>query len=132
LTATSKEYAAATWRLIRHNHSRILVTGPAAAVDVAVATLVALEPPVCAWRPGEPLPPPTQRGTLVLRDVERSTFNEQRLLSTWLLQLPSEGPRVVSTTTGSLWGLVTQGQFSAALYYRLNTLLLDVGESIPS
>jgi hypothetical protein len=130
LTVTNRGHATAPFRLVLHNRPHTLLTGPAAAVDLTLAALMPLlEPPVCGWTPGEPLPPPAHIGTLVCRDVDRSTPDEQMALAIWLSQAALDRPQVISTTTVALWRLVTEGLFLDTLYYCLNSVLIDVGES---
>ena len=71
------------------------------------------------------LPAEPVRG-LVVRDVERLKRADQDQLLTWL---NGNGyyTRVVSTSGTSFFPMVERGEFSDALYYRINvvTLLLD-------
>jgi phosphoserine phosphatase len=88
-----------------------------------------LPAPVERWkaaaRPAAPLP---QRvGTIVIRHVDAMTMEDQRDLMAWL---ESAGARtqVVSTTAVPLLARVRQGEFLDDLYYRLNTVFVDLTE----
>ncbi len=83
--------------------------------------------PVTRWEPGEPLmlPPAAHTGTLILHEVGSLTDTDQVRLLDWLDQ--AEGrTRVVSTTPTSLYTQVEAGLFIEKLYYRLNTVSLNV------
>ena len=60
-------------------------------------------------------------GTVILRNVESLDQDGQRELSSWLETSPVG---VVTTCTDHLYSRVTEGSFSAGLYYRLNTFTL--------
>jgi Sigma-54 interaction domain len=65
--------------------------------------------------------------TAVVRDVDTLTSDEQRRLLDWLGSTPYR-PQVVSTTSAPLLPLVEAGLFNDSLYYRLNTMYVDVCE----
>ena len=82
---------------------------------------------VSRWEPGEQLvlPSAADTGTLILHEVGALTHDDQVRLLAWLDQ--SEGrTRVVSTATASLFARVEAGLFFERLYYRLNTVSLNV------
>jgi len=63
--------------------------------------------------------------TLVLHDVGGLVGDEQTRILRWLDE--SHGRiRIVSTNTQPLWPRVTSGAFDETLYYRLNTVHVDV------
>jgi len=69
--------------------------------------------------------------TLVIRHVDRLSPSQQQQLSC-RLERPSEAPqRVLATTAVPLFELVTAGLFLEVLYYRLNTVLVDLRPHIP-
>ena len=94
---------------------------------VAKLLLEDLAKPVVTWRPGEPLLlPNTERtGTLILREVGALPLSDQHRLIGWLERAAGQ-TQVVSTTTTPLLPLVLTGAFLARLYYRLNTVCVDV------
>jgi DNA-binding NtrC family response regulator len=63
---------------------------------------------------------------MVLEDLTRLTNDEQVRILGWLDQVVGQ-VRVVSTTTVPIWPRVADGQFNEVLYYRLNTVYVDVG-----
>jgi len=67
---------------------------------------------------------------MILHDVGALTLEEQRRLLDWLLETTGR-TRVVSTTSGPLLPLVEVGLFLDTLYYRLNTVYLDVAAYDP-
>ncbi len=84
-----------------------------------------VDPPVCCWTLDTLLPSPQGVKTLVIRDVDTLSAEQQRDLLSWLEQATVVSTRVVSTTTVPLFQRVTAGRFLDVLYYRLNTVLLD-------
>ena len=64
-------------------------------------------------------------GTLLLRNLHALTPAEQgqlfEALNDWL-----SGAQVISTSATGLMPLVRDGRFLESLYYRLNTILIDV------
>jgi hypothetical protein len=83
--------------------------------------------PVATWRTGEPLvlPPVARARTLILQDVGALTRADQHRLLDWLDRAAGR-TQVVSTTPASLWPRVQAGAFIDRLYYRLNTVCMDV------
>jgi hypothetical protein len=83
--------------------------------------------PVATWRPGEPLllPPVGRTKTMILHNVGALTPADQRRLLEWSERAAGR-TQVVSTTPTPLMPRVTAGAFIDALYYRLNTVCVDV------
>jgi hypothetical protein len=99
-------------------------TGPADAVELSLAALRPyLAPSVCWWTLDAPLPSSQGVKTLVIRNVDRLTAEQQRALLSWLEQTAAP-THVVSTATVPLFPRVTAGLFLDVLYYRLNTVML--------
>jgi hypothetical protein len=63
-------------------------------------------------------------GTVVLCDLDELMSADQLALNAWLSE--SNRTRVISTSQVSLVPLIDAGTFSDSLYYRLNTLCLDM------
>ena len=84
--------------------------------------------PILRWHPGQPLELPTagSEATLVLHDVGELTYSDQNRVLRWLDDAADQ-IRVVSTTAAPLWPRVETGAFNDMLYYRLNTVCVDVG-----
>jgi len=87
-----------------------------------------LRGPVLKWRPGQPLELPTRgrAATMVIEDLTRLSDDEQVRILGCLDQVAGQ-IRVVSTTSIPIWPRVAQGEFNEVLYYRLNTVYVDVG-----
>jgi hypothetical protein len=126
------------WRLARQAHVNLLLTGMPRVnpllteLDYAIRNVLErllpdLHEPVASWCPGEPLalPPTTRVGTLILHDVGALTSGDQLQLLTWLDEAGGR-TQVVSTTPGPLLPRVEAGTFLETLYYRLNTVCVDV------
>jgi hypothetical protein len=82
--------------------------------------------PITNWYPGQQLAlPPTRTGTLVLHEVGSLGILEQIQLLEW-----SGGtghrPQLISTTSSPLLPRVRAGAFIDTLYYRLNSVYMDV------
>jgi hypothetical protein len=65
-----------------------------------------------------------ERGTLVIWSVERLDASEQRHLLAFLDR--QRGVQILSVAGTSLFEHVQRGAFLEELYYRLNTVLIDV------
>ena len=115
-------------RLARAAGVNLLVVTSRAGNEALAELLVAeVAQPIISWRPGEPLtlPQPAQARTLILHDVGALPLLEQRHLIDWLERGGGQ-TQVVSTTPTSLLPLVQAGAFLARLYYRLNTVCVNV------
>lgn len=88
-----------------------------------------LRSPIRTWRAPDPLelPSPAEVGTLILRDVGDLPSVDQRRLLAWL-ELSAGHTQVVSTSASWLLRRVETNQFLDTLYYRLNTVCVDVNE----
>lgn len=126
------------WRLARAAHLdwqamgmprvNLLLIGTDAVIRQVLETLLLeLREPIAHWCPGEPLvlPMVTRTGTMILHDVGALRLDEQRRLLTWLERAAGR-TQIVSTTTALLLPRVQAGAFVDTLYYRLNTVCLDV------
>jgi hypothetical protein len=95
--------------------------------NVLEAILMHLDEPIVSWWPGAQLalPPIDAAGTLILHDAGALSRDEQRQLITWMDQNLGRA-QVVSTTPRQLLPRVQAGLFNDTLYYRLNTVCMDV------
>jgi hypothetical protein len=126
------------WRLARAAHVDLLLMGmprvnllliaPDGVVRFVLESLLLdLKEPIVRWRPGDRLvlPPAADTGTLVLQEAGALSAEDQLQLLDWLEQ--AEGrTQVVSTSTTALLPRVHAGGFIDTLYYRLNTVCVDV------
>ncbi len=107
----------------RHN---VLLQGPVGAIDAALAVIAPCLLRPVAWKKAESKFDPTAAfASLILQEVGSLTQSEQIQLRD-RLDNANVRPQIVSTTTLPLFRLVEQGMFDAALYYRLNIVLLDL------
>jgi hypothetical protein len=135
LAAPSGAYAltsSLTGELLGHTlRPNVLVIGPVARTEAAVAAIVAALPmPVRYWTPDSPLPSPGDTTTLVIRDVATLSLSFQQA---WLarMNMPhAPHTQIIATSSIALFPLVVRGVFLEDLYYRLNTVLLDVRKSV--
>jgi transcriptional regulator of acetoin/glycerol metabolism len=110
--------------------ANMLVIGVnSASRDLVEASLVGLGL-VSRWEPGEPLvlPSAAGTGTLILHEASSLTHDDQLRLLAWLDESVGR-TRVVSTTSASLYARVEAGLFLEKLYYRLNTVTMNVADS---
>ena len=107
--------------------SNLLIRGEKSA---ATATVVALSEdlsaPLVTWsaesRAGLPQ---LGQGTVILLDVDQLDLATQHALLGWLDDCGGR-VRVISTADTDLFERVTAGDFLGPLYYRLNTIVVDV------
>jgi len=119
--------------ILRAPPANVLIEGPSTATDEVLLVLrLHLREPLVIDLAHEPLHlPDGATRNLVLRNVAALTAEDQARLLVWL-QREGFGAQIVSTTERPLFALVAQGLFDAALYYRLNVLLLHVGPTSSS
>jgi hypothetical protein len=126
------------WRMARAAHVDLLLMGmprvnllliaPDGVVRFVLESLVLdLQEPIAEWRPGDTLdlPAVNDSGTLVLHDAGSLTAEDQLRLLDWLEQADGR-TQVVSTSSSPLLPRVQAGSFIDTLYYRLNTVCVDV------
>jgi hypothetical protein len=106
--------------------SNLLLQGPESAITAALAALGSDQQPLWTLEADRFFAWPTpRRGTVVLRGVECLDRDHQHRLMAWL-SIAVEPVRVVSTTSERLFERVERRAFLDALYYRLNTVLIDL------
>ena len=109
----------------------LLLTGRNESVQLVLRTLMGhVRTPVTTWSPGEPfvLPEIEHPGTLVLREVSALSIQQQLRLLEWSND-GRRNPQVISTTSTPLMPLVRAETFIDTLYYRLNTVFIDLTAS---
>jgi hypothetical protein len=114
------------WNSVCTDQHNVLVEGAEPATEYLLTLLAPhLRAPVIRPHALMPLALPTGAcGALVLTDVSALSGREQAVLLRWL-DARSDDTQVVSTTVRPLFPLVALGHFDAALYYRLNTMLVS-------
>jgi len=106
----------------------LLLTGTHGVIREVLGKLLrAVEGPIAAWYPGERLvlPQDPRAGTMILHEVGFLGYGEQLQLLEWLEDGVGR-TQIVSTTSTPLMPRVEAGTFSDVLYYRLNTVTVDV------
>ena len=115
-------------RLMGMPRVNLLLKGTDGVTRNIVRTLLReLREPIAHWSPGErlTLPPVARGGTVILHDVGALPHEDQLHLLEWLEQAVGR-TRVISTTSRSLLSRVQAGVFIETLFYRLNTVCVDV------
>lgn len=105
----------------------MLLIGADDVVWRVLGTQLQLASPIVTWQPGEPfnLPMAGAARTVVIREVGKLTETEQVRLLDWLDGAVGR-TQVVSTSATSLLPGLEEGAFINALYYRLNTVCVDL------
>ena len=115
--------------LARTTRANVLVVGAEQAVSNALALIIVdVEHALVVDRARESLRLPALSGPMsavIIRNVDALTRDEQGELLDWLFV--SKGlSRVISTTSRPLVTLLDSTEFSSTLYYRLNTVYVDL------
>jgi hypothetical protein len=106
----------------------LLLSGMDDIVQHILETILSdLETPIASWYPGDRLvlPPVPRAGTMILHEIGAMNREDQLRLLAWS-ELASGKIRIVSTASTPLMPLVNAGTFNDTLYYRLNTVFVDV------
>ena len=114
--------------LIRVLRVNVLLMGTDGVIqDVLTRLGPHLRDPIEIWRAPERLDlwPPQELGTLILRDIGDMSRADQSRLLEWL-ELSAGHTQVVSTTRLPLLTSVEANIFLDTLYYRLNTVCVDL------
>lgn len=111
--------------------ANLLLTGSDRATHELIDfNLLGLRGPLTTWDPTVPLvlPPVEAAGTLILHEVGSLSHEDQMRLLAWLEEAIGR-MRVVCTTSASLMSRLEAGTFNPTLYYRLNTVSVNVTAS---
>ena len=105
----------------------LLLTGGDVVVQSVLETLLGdHDQPIASWWPGQRLVLPMPRPSMmILHDVGALALEDQQHLLEWL-ERDIGRTKVVSTTPAPLMPLVEKGAFNDTLYYRLNTVSIEV------
>jgi hypothetical protein len=114
------------WRALLLTRANLLVNGPKDALEafVQMARSEMREP----IRSSVAALPPFLVGarTLILAEVEALERRDQLRLRRWFDERQNKDVQIVSLTSVSLFSLVAANAFDAELFYRLNTISLEV------
>jgi hypothetical protein len=112
--------------LLAHGRPNVMVVGNGDEIDKVLAQLAAhLLTPVAEWDPTKTGIPKGGCRTLIIKHAAQLTGAHQQDL----LKLSSESGEpvhVIATSTESVFAAVTDGLFLDSLYYRLNTMLIEL------
>lgn len=114
--------------LARATRANLLLVGSKQVVNLLSVLITHENPAVVIERDQSlQLPAPDQHvRTAVLRDVDTLTRQEQRMLLDWFAASNGHRVQLISTASVPLLPLVKTGAFSDALYYRLNTVYIEL------
>jgi hypothetical protein len=112
---------------VRTSRANVLLAGGDELVGPVLQTLLGtVQHPIMSWFSGEQFALPLiDAGTLVLHEVGALGLLEQIQLLEWS-ERAMGNTRVISTTSVHLLPRVRAGGFIDTLYYRLNTVYVDV------
>jgi hypothetical protein len=115
------------WSILRTSPVNGLLIGSPDLTAAAVAEMEKdLQQPLVWWSPDQGIDlPDLTGGTLVIRDVDDLDARQQEQLSRWIV-LHAPGVQVLALAREPLFESVADGRFSAALYYRMNTVVVEV------
>jgi hypothetical protein len=116
----------AEWSILRASSLNALLIGAPHLTAVAVGMLArGARSPIVRWNPAQWDIPAMIAGTLVIDDVECLDKSQQEELSRWI-GVRGSAVRVLALARAPLFAQVTDGRFSAALYYRINTVTVEM------
>jgi hypothetical protein len=115
-------------RILREHPHNVLIEGNAAATDALLRLLRAhFGGPIMWHQPHASLDlPGGDTRAPILRDAATLSVADQQRLLTWIDGAGSQ-TQIISMAERPLFARVADGLFDAALYYRLNVMLLRVG-----
>jgi len=104
----------------------VLLVGAHTAVEAALSALVSDVPgAVSVWTVEAPMPARDGLEVVIVRDVDRLSPTLQDAWVSWM-EGGHRRPQIIATSRVPVFPLVAEGVFRSELYYRLNTLLLDL------
>jgi len=107
--------------------SNVLIIGPVKKTEAEVSAILAeLTSPPHFWAADAPLPSRADGRAIVIRDIAKWSRTLQTAWFDWLTVQQEPRPQMIATSSIAIFPLVRQGMFLADLYYRLNTILVDL------
>ena len=116
------------FEVLRAWHPNLLIDGSPEATAPALEALRGVFRPViasCGGGGALSMPPMAGIRTLLLRDVDLLSPEDQHQLLAWLKQ-DARGVQVIATSTRPLLELVESAAFDASLYYALNVIYIKL------
>ena len=124
--ATFRVVPTADWRALLRRRTNVLVSGPAEALTAFLQIARSeMRDPIRSASSALPHALDGAR-TLILTDVGSLDGGSQQRLVRWLDELENREMQIVSLTSVPLFSLVERNAFDARLYYRLNTIFLEI------
>ena len=124
--ATFRVVPTADWRALLRRRTNVLVSGPAEALTAFLQIARSeMRDPIRSASSALPHALDGAR-TLILTDVGSLDGRSQQRLVRWLDELENREMQIVSLTSVPLFSLVERNAFDARLYYRLNTIFLEI------
>lgn len=114
------------WRATLRTRANVLVTGPKDALASFLQTARSEMREPIRSSGAALLPFPEEVRTLILTEVDALDGADQQRLRRWFDERQNADVQVVSLTSVSLFSLVNANAFDAQLYYRLNTIFLEI------
>jgi hypothetical protein len=115
----------ADWRVFVRTRANVLVAGPDEALTAfAQAARSELREPIGSVRCSAPIFPQGQ--TLILGDVQALDKAGQQRLMRWMDEPRNADTQIIALTSVPLFSLVVVNCFDADLFYRLNTIHLEL------
>ena len=117
------------WTILRSSFANGLIIGTPDLAEAAVARFdKGLRQPLQWWSSDQASEiPELTAGTLVIRDVDRLDARQQECLSRWM-RMHCPRVQVLALARAPLFAQVEDGRFSAALYYCMNIVVVEVRE----
>lgn len=129
MTSTFDEIATrchGDWRALMRTGANVLVTLPRDLFEpFALSCRGAFREPVSCIRAGNPFRLDAVK-TLLIVDIHLLAGDDQQTLAAWMSDAANADTQVIALTTESLFRRALGGQFDRDLYYRLNTIHLDL------
>jgi hypothetical protein len=112
--------------LMRRARPNVLLVGALTDIEAALSALVSDAPIVVRdWTCDAPMPERDRPDVVIIRDVDCVPLILQDAWLSWLTDRPDR-PQIIATSCAPVFPLVVAGVFRSDLYYRLNTVLLDL------
>jgi hypothetical protein len=113
--------------LLRTLRPNILIVGSPEQIETTSAILIAeVLKPVRYWTADARPPTRTDAATIMIHDIANMSPTHQETLLAWMDGPSAHDTQFIATSVIAVFPLVTQELFLEDLYYRLNTILLDL------
>ena len=115
------------WQAVVGSRSNLLIEGDGVLMERFVSELIPhLQGPIVSFPDSGTMPDP--EAVVLVADVDRLDDSDQQALMAAIDRADGR-MQIISTSTTPLFRRVENGDFSAALYYRLNTVWIELSPS---